>query len=152
MKINEIKNLYNKKDKMHNWEHILRIRKNVLILKKNCNNIDEDLLNFLVKFHGLKNYVVKNKTKFSKVYITSLLRHNKNPKRIEEKIVFDANLLDNVGLNGIKKAINFGRMIGRSEKETFDYLRENIKKVKFYTKIGKKEGRKQIKIMKKALR
>lgn len=150
MKIEQIKRLYSRKDKEHNFLHILRLKKKVKILKKPY-KVNEELLNFLVLFHGLKDYVKKHKSKFNKEQYNSLLRHNSNPRKIEEKIVFDANMLDNVGKNGLKKALRFGKMINRSKKDTIIYIKKNINKAKFYTKLGKKLGRKELKNMRKYL-
>lgn len=152
MENKEIKKLYAKKDKMHNWNHILRLRKDVDILKKPYKDVNEDLLEFLIRFHGLKEYVTKNKTKFSKKYVDSLIRHNNSPKLIEEKLVFDANMLDNVGKQGIKKALAYGKQINRNKEDTFRYLKTNINKARFYTKLGKQLGNKQIRIMKEIIR
>ena len=150
MNVEEIKRLYSKKDKMHNFSHIFRIRKNANKLSKGL-KIDKKLLNFLILFHGLKNYAKENKKDFDKKYVKSLLRY-KNPKEIEEKIIIDANTLDNIGKQGIKKALFVGRKIGRSDKKTFDYIKKNLKNLKFYTKMGKNSGKKQIKIMRKMLK
>ena len=152
MKNQEIRRLYAKKDKMHNWNHILRLRRNVNILKKSYKKLDEELLKFLVNFHGLKDYVKSNNDKFPKSYIKSLLRHNKKPKLIEEKLVFDANMLDNVGKQGIKKSLEYGKQIKRNKEDTFRYLRANINKARFYTKLGKQLGNKQIRIMKEIIK
>lgn len=152
MKLLEIKKLYSKKDKMHNWNHILRIRRNVKVLMKPYKNVDKKMLNFIVSFHGLKEYVKKNKSEFPEYYVRAVLRHNKNARSTEEKIVFDANMLDNLGKDGIKKALYVGMHLGRSKKEAHNYLRENLKKARFYTKSGKKMGRMKIKEMKEILR
>lgn len=148
MKISKLRIIYNKKDKMHDWDHILKLRKDVNILKKPYKKIDDKLLKFLTTFHGLGEFVKDNKKDFDPYYIRCLLRHNKNPKRIEEKIVFDANMFDNVGKRGIRKALLFGKSIGRTKQETFQYLAENIDKAKFHTKLGKKLGMRKIAIMK----
>ena len=152
MKISEIKKLYDKKDKQHNWNHILRIKKKIKILKKPYKKINEDLLNFLILFHGLKDYIKKNKKEFDNKYIKSLLRHNKNPKKIEEKLVFDANMLDNIGKQGIRKALIYGKIINRNKKETYEYLKKNIKNIKFHTIKGKQISKKEIKFMEKKLK
>ena len=152
MKINQIRQLYSKKDKLHNWNHILKIKRDVQILRKGYSNINEDLLNFLIKFHGLKDYVLKNKNKFDKNLVIVLLRHNKNPKSIEEKLVFDANMLDNTGKEGIRKAIEVGKILGRSKEQTAKYLKKAIRNVRFYTKKGKILGKKKIDVMKKELK
>jgi hypothetical protein len=52
------------------------------------------------------------------------------------------------GKFGIKKALIVGRERGRSKKETIDYIAENINNIRFYTKVGKKLGNKDIKITK----
>jgi len=152
MKIQEIKQLYSKKDKMHNWNHILRIKRKVRILRKDYKKIDEDLLKFLILFHGLKDYVGKNQKRFDKEYIKSLVRHTKDPIRIEEKIVHDANMIENVGKFGVKKALFVGGMMRDSQEQTFLFLRENLKNVKFYTKKGKGIGKKEVEIMKKIIK
>lgn len=121
-------------------------------MKKTYKKLDEELLKFLVNFHGLKDYIKSNKDKFPKDYIKSLLRYNKKPKLIEEKIVFDANMLDNVGKQGIKKSLEYGKQINRTKEDTFRYLRANINKARFYTNLGKKLGIKQIKIMKEVIK
>ncbi|MBS3089219.1 hypothetical protein J4402_05635 [Candidatus Pacearchaeota archaeon] len=152
MNINEIKKVYSKKDNEHNFTHILRLKKNVRILKKNIWKINEDLLEFLILYHGLKDYVTKNKKDFDDQKVISLLRHNDNPKTIEEKIVFDANMLDNLDRQGIRKSLCIGKKIGRNKEETFNYLKREMKKAKFYTKEGKRLGREQIRRMRRDLR
>lgn len=152
MNVNQIKKLYSRKDKLHNWSHILRIKRNIQFLRKDYSNINEELLDFLIKFHGLKSYVLKNKNKFDKNWITALLRNNKNPKSIEEKLVFDANMLTNTGKEGIRKAIEVGKLLGRSREKTINYLKKEIKNIRFYTKKGKLSGKKKISAMKKWLK
>jgi hypothetical protein len=137
----ELKKLYNKKDKMHDWSHILRIKNRVKLLRKGCDNIDEGLLQFLVYYHGLKEFVLDNKKEFDRRYVTSLMRHNKKPKLIEEKIVFDANLLDNLGKPGIRKALYVGKMLNRDVSKTKEFVSRGLKGVCFYTRIGKKIGK-----------
>ena len=122
---------------MHNWNHILRIKKAIKILKEPYKELDESLLKFLINFHGLKDYVKKNKEEFNKEYVKLLLRHNRKPVKIEEKLVFDANMLDNMGKQGIKKALAYGKAIGRSEEDSYKYLKKSLRKVKLYTKKGK---------------
>ena len=137
---------------MHNWNHILRIRRKVKILRKSYENIDEELLRFLILFHGLKDYVRKNQKKFDKEYIKSLIRHTKKPIKIEEKLIHDANLLENVGRFGIKKALFVGKLMRDNDEQTFSFLRKYIKKAKFYTKEGKKLGKEKIEVMMNILR
>ncbi len=148
----EVKKLYAKKDKMHNWNHILRIKKTVKTLKKDYSNLNENILEFLINYHGLKDYVKANKNNFPKNYIEALLRHNKTPKTIEEKIVHDANQLDNIGKKGIKKALAYGKMIGRTKEETFNYIRKALKNpIRFYTIEGKKLSKLAIKEMREEI-
>ena len=151
-KITQIKKIYSKKDKYHNFNHILRIKKKVKILRKSYKKINEDLLSFLILYHGLKNYVKKNKKDFQKDYVISLFRHSKSPLKIEEKLVYDANMLDNLGKQGIKKALYVGKKFGRNKEQTFAYLRKELNGVKLYTKKGKVLGKKEIEIMKKILK
>jgi len=152
MEIRKIKKLYFKKDKMHNWNHILRIRKRANLIKKDYKKVNEELLSFIINFHGLKDYINKNKKEFNINFIKSLIRSHRNPIRVEEKIVFDANMLDNTGNQGIKKAIYVGKLRGRNKNQTYEYLKKNLSKAKFYTKKGKEIGRKDIEIMRKKLK
>jgi hypothetical protein len=132
MKIGEIeklvKPLYARKDSMHNFHHIMRIKKKLTFLKKDYKKIDRKRLNFLLYFHGLKDWVEKNKKKiedlgFSKEYINSLKRHTKNPKTPEEKLVHDANLLENVGRFGIQKSVIVGKKLGRTKKRNYQFFK-----------------------------
>jgi len=131
----------------------MRIKKKLTFLKKDYKKIDSKRLNFLLYFHGLKDWVEKNKKKirdlgFSKEDINSLKRHTKNPKTTEEKLVHDANLLENVGRFGIQKSLIVGKKLGRTKKETINFLKENINKVNFRTPTGERLGKKRIRIMK----
>ncbi|VVB78193.1 Uncharacterised protein [uncultured archaeon] len=150
--------LYNdNKDSMHNFKHILRIKKKIILLKKPYKKINEEKLRLLIYFHGLKDWVNSNnkiffKLGFSKNDILLINRHTKNPKTIEEKLIYDANLLENVGKFGIKKALIVGGELGRTKNETINYISTNLKKVKFYTIIGKKLGNEEIKITKEFIK
>ena len=150
--INKLKKLYSKKDPSHNWNHIIRIKKNAEKISKSYKSLDKKLLKFLIEFHGLKEYVEQNKKEFDKIFVKCLLRHNKNPKKIEEKIVHDANLMDNLGKHGIKKALGYGKIIKRDKKDTYEYLRRNTRNINFYTNEGKRIGKEQIKIMQRILK
>ena len=136
-----VKPLYKDKDSMHDFKHILRIKERVSEIKKNY-NVDEEKLEFLVLFHGLKKWVTKNEDKVlsmgvSNEWIKALYRHTKNPKSIEEKIVCDANNLENVGEFGLKKCIEYGKSIGRSKEDSIKYFKKEVKRIKFYTEEGK---------------
>ena len=150
MEIEEfVKPLYKNKDSMHNFNHILRIQKKIRFLKKRYYKINKNKLKFLIYFHGQKEWANSNRKKllskgYPKEYLIALNRHTKKPKTIEEKLVSDANLLEAVGKFGIKKSLQVGKEIGRTRKETIEYMRKNIKKIKFYTKEGKKIGNPRI--------
>ena len=151
-----VKPLYTNKDSMHNFKHILRIKRRVYQLKKGHQNIDKNKLNFLIYFHGLSNYVRISKNalsqlKIPKEYIKALYRHTKKPISIEEKLVSDANLLEAVGLFGIKKSLQVGKERKQTTKETLKIMNKNIRKIRFYTKIGKRLGNPGIKIIKEFL-
>ena len=148
MTLSQLKIIYSKKDKMHNWQHILKLKRTVAILRKPYKKINQDLLDFITYFHGAKDYLKDNLSDFNKDYVKSLLRHNKKPKLIEEKLVFDANMLTNVGKQGLKKALYVGKTLNRSKEDTYKFIKQNLKKAKFYTKIGKEIGKKEIKILK----
>jgi len=152
MKLKEIKKLYSKKDDEHGWKHILKVKRNVNVIKKSYVKTNKNLLDFLILFHGLKEYVDKNKNKFDKNYIVSLKKSHTKPKKIEEKLVFDANQLINVGDSGVKKAIKVGEKIGRNKEKTFDYIKKKLEKLEFYTPLGKKIGKQEINKMKTNLK
>ena len=151
-----VKPLYKKKDSMHNFKHILKIKRKIPYLKKDYKKINNDKLNFLTYFHGLKKFVNKNRKEilelgYNREYIKTLNRHIKNPKTVEEKIVSDANSLESVGKFGIKKAFAVGKKQKRTKKETIIFIKRNIKKIKFYTKKGKTLGNKGIKVIERYL-
>ena len=147
-----LKQLYAKKDKMHNFTHILRIKRSVARLRNPNKNINEDFLDFLIAYHGLKEYVRKHRNHFPKLYVQALLRHTKKPQTLEERLVHDANLLDNLGKQGIQKALYVGRLLGRCREHTFAYLRTCLKKgIRFYTKQGKQLGKKELVYMRRKL-
>ncbi len=146
-----VKPLYNEKDKMHNFSHILRIKRKSNFLKKDYKNIDNNLLLFLIYFHGLKKWVIKNKKKvlefgFNETHIKSLTRKNDIPIKPEEKIICDANMLENVGNFGIKKAKILAKEFNQSQKEMLILAKMFQNKYRFYTPTGKKLGKKGIKI------
>jgi len=99
-----VKPIFDKKDCMHNWKHILRIKRKVAFLKKQYKNIDEDFLNFLIYFHG--SWARKNREKVVRLgYPASWISKINKPTTPEGKIVWDANCLENVGKYGIRKII-----------------------------------------------
>jgi len=152
-----VKPLYAKKDEMHNFSHILRIKRKVAFLRKGYKNLDGDLLLLLIYFHGIKKWVRKNKKKvlemgFSKKQIERLIKKNHSPKNSEEKIVFDANMLENVGRFGIKKMLILEKAYGQTRKDTIALAKKFLSEYKFYTPIGKRLGKKGIKIRKKWLK
>jgi hypothetical protein len=152
-----VKPLYGYKDSMHDFKHILRIKKRVNLYRKDYKKIDEQKLMFLIYFHGLKKFVEEHEVEviaqgFPKKWILALYRHTKNPKSIEEKLVSDANLWEAVGKFGIKKSLQVGRERGRSREETLAFMKKHISKVKFYTRSGKKFGNSGIKIIKDFLK
>lgn len=149
-----VKSLYKDKDSMHNLSHIRRIKQKTNLLKKDYKLVDKDLLNFLIYFHGLKKWVKNHKTKvlglgFTTKHIRSLIRKTDAPIKKEEKIVCDANMLENVGNFGIKKAKILAREFNQTPKETLSLAKKFQKKYKFYTKTGKTLGKKGLAIKKK---
>jgi uncharacterized protein len=151
---NFVRPLYENKDIMHNFSHIQRIQKKIKILKKQYTLLDKDLLNFLVYFHGLKKWVKQNKKKFlsfdiKKEYIQSLIRPSDIPTKKEEKIVCDANMLENVGTFGIKKSKVLAKYYNQSLEETLSLAKKSQKNYKFYTPLGKKLGKKGLEIKQK---
>jgi len=150
-----VKPLYNNKDSMHNFNHVLRIKRKVALLKKGY-KVDEGRLYFLVNFHGLKDFVKQHEKvllkSYPKSYLISVYRHTSHPVNVEEKLVSDANLLESVGRFGIKKALRVGKERRQTKQQTLNYMRKNIKKIRFYTKLGKKQGNPGIKVIKQYLK
>lgn len=152
-----VKPLYAHKDSMHNFKHILRIKRRVNLYKKDYKKINEQKLKFLIYFHGLKEYVKQHEKEiismgFPKDWIEALYRHTKNPKTIEEKLVSDANLWEAVGKYGIRKAMQVGKERNQTMKRTLKIMQDNINKVKFYTSKGKEFGNPGIEIIKDFLK
>jgi hypothetical protein len=140
-----IKPVWDKKDPMHNWKHYLRMKRKAAFLKKQYKNIDNELLNFLICFHG--SWARKNKEKVIALgYPASWLNKIDKPVTPEGKIVWDANCLENVGKFGIKKSLDLERYYGQTRKQTLDIVKEFSKKYKLYTPLGKKLGSKGIKL------
>ena len=155
MKIKDIekfvKPIFAKKDPMHNWEHILRIKRKVSLLKKQYKNINEDFLNFLIYFHG--SWAKKNKKKILKLgYPASWISKIDKPTSSEGKIVWDANCLENVGRYGIRKTLKLEKYYRQTRKETLDIVKKFARKYKFYTPLGKKLGNQGIEIKKRWLK
>lgn len=149
--------LYADKDSMHNFNHILRIRERVDLYKASCGHVDENKLTFLLNFHGLIPYVKDHEEEvvrmgFPSEWLEALYRHITNPVSIEEQLVSDANAWETVGEFGIRKSLQVGKERGRSLKETLDFMRENIKRVVFYTEPGKHYGEPGIEVVENFLR
>ncbi len=152
-----VKPLYEQKDSMHNFKHILRIKKRVNLYKKDYKKIDERKLKFLIYFHGLGKYVRGHEEKiikrgFPKQWVKSLYRHTKNPQTIEEKLVSDANLCEAVGRYGIKKSLQVGKERNQTLEQTLKIMQNNIGKAKFYTRKGKEFGESGIEVAKEFLK
>lgn len=150
-----LKPLYAKRDSMHNFAHIIRIKRKVKLFRKPYKKIDENLLDFLSYFHGMTEILSKKEIiglGFSEKYYNLLLRHTKNPRKIEEKLVSDANLMEAVGKFGIKKCLQVGKERGSTREEAIRYMQKHLPKTKFYTRFGKIEGKKGIKICKDFLK
>ena len=145
-----VKPLYSKKDCMHNFGHIKRIKRKVAFLKKQYKILDKDFLNFLIYFHGIRKWAEKNKRKLVKLGYPSLWVSKINkPITPEGKVVWDANMLENVGKFGIKKTLALERYYGQTRKQTLKIAEKFMKNYKFYTPLGKKLGNPGIKIKRK---
>ena len=136
-------------DPMHNWKHILRIKRKVGFLKKQYKNIDNDFLNFLIYFHSSRKWAKKNKKKIMGLgYPASWVSKINKPTTKEGKIVWDANMLENVGRFGIRKSLTLEKYYKQSRKQTLALVKKFVRKYKFYTPLGKKLGNPGIKIKK----
>ena len=51
-----VRPFYKKRDPMHDFSHILRMKRKAYFLKKQYKNLDMRLLRFLIYFHGLKKW------------------------------------------------------------------------------------------------
>lgn len=150
-----LKPIYAKRDSMHNFAHIIRIKSKVKLFRKPYKKIDENLLDFLIYFHGMTAILSKKeiiKLGFSEKYCALLMRHTKNPRKIEEKLVSDANLTESVGKFGIKKCLRVGKERGSTREEATIFMQKHLPNIKFYTRFGKIEGKKGIKICKEFLK
>jgi len=146
-----VKPIFAKKDCMHNWKHILRIKRKVAFLKKQYKNIDEDFLNFLIHFHG--SWARKNKEEVLRLgYPASWIDKIDKPTTPEGKIVWDANCLENVGKYGIRKTLKLEKYYRQTRKETLDIAKKFARKYRFYTPLGKKLGNKGIKVKREWLK
>ncbi len=147
---NFVRPFYAKRDPMHNFKHILRIKKKVTFLKKQYKDINKDLLNFLIYFHGSSTWAKANKIKIITLgYPKSWLDKINKPTTNEGKIVLDANTLENVGKFGIKKSLVLEKYYNQTRKETLSLVKKFIPQYKFYTPLGKKLGNKGIEIKRK---
>ncbi len=136
-------------DPMHNWKHILRIKRKVTFLKKQYKNLDKDFLNFLIYFHSSRKWARKNKKRIMKLgYPASWVYKINKPTTPEGKVVWDANMLENVGKYGIKKTLTLEKHYKQTRKQTLQLVKKFVKKYKFYTPLGKKLGNPGIKIKK----
>jgi len=142
-----VKPSYAKRDCMHNWKHILRIKRKVAFLKKQYKNVNTDFLNFLIYFHGSRKWTKKNRNGIIKLgYPSSWISKINQPTTNEGKIVWDANCLENVGKYGIRKTLKLEKYYGQTRKETLDIAKKFARRYKFYTPLGKKLGNSGIKI------
>lgn len=142
-----VKPFYATRDPMHNWKHILRIQKKAAFLKKQYKNINPDFLNFLIYFHGSRTWAKKNKKQVVKLgYPVSWISKINQPTTKEGKIVWDANMLENVGYFGIKKTLALEKYCHQTRKKTINLAKKFLRKYKFYTPLGKKLGNPGIKI------
>jgi|SRR3989339_1451361 len=144
-----VKPFYAKRDTMHDFSHIIRIKKKVAILKRQYAKIDEDFLNFLIYLHGSRTWAKENKKKIIGFgYPSSWISKINKPTSPEGKLVWDANLLENVGKFGIKKNLECERYYKQTREETLKIVKRYMKEYKFYTPLGKKLGNPGIKIKK----
>lgn len=142
-----VKPFYAKRDPMHNFSHIIRIKRKIAFLRKQYKNIDDTFLNFLIYFHGSRKWARKNKDYIVNLgYPASWINKINKPTSVEGKLVWDANMLENVGKFGIKKNLECEKYYQQTRKETLKIVKRYSKDYRFYTPLGKKLGNPGIKI------
>lgn len=148
-----VKPFYAKRDSMHNFAHILRIKKKISFLKRQYSKLNKEFLNFLIYFHGSRKWAKKNKNKIVVLgYSASWIDKINSPTTPEGKLVWDANCLENVGRYGIKRTLALEKHYGQTREKTLKLANGFIPRYKFYTPLGKKMGNEGIKIKKEWLR
>ncbi|MFB6190792.1 MAG: HD domain-containing protein [Candidatus Nanohaloarchaea archaeon] len=134
---NFVKPYYDKKDEMHDLNHIQRVLNKAKEIGDNY-NIDNDVLKFGCYLHGiiednrseaeqfLKDQKIseEKKKKIMKAAEGSL-KQNK-PETIEGRILHDAHLLEGGETFHIIKSLIAGKERGQTFKESIKYLEENI--------------------------
>ncbi|MBI4896503.1 MAG: hypothetical protein HY832_03050 [Candidatus Aenigmarchaeota archaeon] len=147
-----VKPLYKDKDSMHNFIHVLRIKRHVQLYRMDYPVLNQEKLLFLIYFHGLQAYVKAHESQtrnigFPEEYFVALYRHTRKPKTIEEQLVSDANAYEAVGKHGIRRALRIGKERQQSMETTLALMQQKVNKIWFYTIRGKKFGNPALKIM-----
>ena len=130
--------LHRERDPAHDFSHIRRLLKlcKKLMVSIEC---DAELLIVSAYFHGALNQ--ENKIRdflrslgYSNNFIDKIInvvRNSASPstsKTMEEKILYDANLLDALGAVGIARSFIKGGYMGQSIQETLSIMKENMKR------------------------
>ena len=134
-----IKPYYEDKDIMHNMWHIELVRRSInKILKQTKYNVDKDLIETAMYFHGfiyrdeekIRNWLKVNgidEKKIEKIIqISWESQRPEEPKTLEGKILHDAHVLEG-GVNyTIVKTLITGSVRGQSLEETLNFMKENV--------------------------
>ena len=82
--------------------------------------------------------------------VTLALNASRGPQRLEEKILWDANIFDALGAIGLARAFTKGGYEGQSIEETVRIVKENMRRP-FFTQDGRRMAEQRIKLMKRFL-
>lgn len=153
------KELHNKRDPAHDFSHIKRI---IMLCRRIAPpNTDIELVTYAAYFHDVLSEEL-NIRKFLKdlglddEYIERILNIVKivvsnKPRTLEEKTLYDANILDALGAIGIARSFMKGGYEKQSLVETMEIIKKKMKR-RIYTPVAKKLAKERRSFMKTYLR
>ncbi|MBN3037381.1 MAG: hypothetical protein JW834_02955 [Candidatus Diapherotrites archaeon] len=155
-----VKPLYDARDKAHNYSHIQRMLKTVKELSSE-KDVNKELMLLTVYFHGRTKRYRKEiwfflrQHGFSEIQVAevfeSVERSRTEPKTTEERLAWDANLIDALGAVGIARAFIMAGAKDTSMEDTRAIALSNANR-QLLTKEGKKLSRERVLYSKEFLR